>query len=250
MTHDTMSPSTASPDRELPLVEHLAELRARLVRSLLYIGICTVAAWIFYPQLFSFVSAPVTPYLKATNTAFLVTGPAEGFNLKMQISFLAGLIVSVPLLTSELWRFLVPALTQKERHAVMLVAPLSIVLFASGVALAYYILPIGFKWLLAQNPPNSTYMPNVSQTLLFILKMCLGFGVVFQLPVILMFLGKIGIVSSTMLKSYWRYAVVLMAIVAAVITPSNDAITMLFMCAPMIGLYLASIVLVRMVEKT
>ena len=108
---------------------------------------------------------------------------------------------------------------------------------------------MGIQWLVSQNPPGATFMPSVAQTLLFVSKMCLAFGLVFQLPVVLMFLAKVGIVDSRMLKAYWRQAVVVLAIVAAVVTPSADAFSMMLMCAPLILLYGLSIVLVRMVER-
>jgi sec-independent protein translocase protein TatC len=108
---------------------------------------------------------------------------------------------------------------------------------------------MGIKWLISQNPPEAKFMPSVQGTLLFILKMYLAFGLVFQMPVVLMFLGKAGLISSVTLRSYWRQAVVAIGILAAAITPSGDAFTMMMMCVPMIILYVLSIGLVRIVEK-
>ena len=235
-------------DRQLDLVEHLAELRSRLVRCVLYLGLAAIAGWVFYPFFFALLSKPVEPVLKG-GSKFLLTGVAEGFTIKMQVSVLVGAILAMPLLTLEGWKFVSPGLTRQERKGIRLVAPLSILLFASGVAVAYWILPVGIQWLVSQNPPGATFMPSVAQTLLFVSKMCLAFGLVFQLPVVLMFLAKVGIVDSRMLKAYWRQAVVVLAIVAAVVTPSADAFSMMLMCAPLILLYGLSIVLVRMVEQ-
>ena len=237
-----------SSDRQLDLVEHLAELRTRLVRSVLYVGLAAIAGWVFYPFFFALLSKPVAPVLKG-GSKFLLTGVAEGFSIKMQIALLTGVIMAMPLLTLEGWRFVSPGLTKKEKKGIRLVGPLSILLFAAGVCVAYTILPVGIQWLVSQNPPGATFMPSVAQTLLFVLKMCLAFGLVFQLPVVLMFLAKVGIVDSRMLKSYWRQAVVVLAIVAAVVTPSADAFSMMLMCAPLIVLYGLSIVLVKTVER-
>lgn len=179
----------------------------------------------------------------------MITGVAEGFSIKMQMSILVGLIIVVPLFVFELWGFIAPGLTPKERKSVRLVAPLSVILFVSGVTAAYFVLPAGINWLASQNPPDAKYMPTVQQTLLFILKMCLAFGLVFQMPVVLMFLAKVGVITSKTLISNWRYAVVAISITAAVVTPSNDAFTMSMMCAPMILLYILSIRLVRFVER-
>lgn len=236
-------------DKQLELIEHLTELRARLGRCVLYVGVGTIVGWIFYQSFFDLLSGPVMPYLKAHKSTFLLTGVAEGFTIKMQISFLVGLILAMPLISMEGWRFIAPGLTRQERKGVHLVGPLSILLFAGGVAAAYWVLPAGVAWFMGQNPKEAVFMPSVQGTLMFILKMCLAFGVVFQLPVVLMFLAKVGIVNSRMLMSHWRQAVVVLAIVAAVATPSNDAFSMAMMCVPLIVLYGLSIGLVKFVEK-
>lgn len=243
---EEMETEEPSSDKQLDLMEHLAELRNRLFRCIIYIALGAIVGWVFYPFFFEVLSGPVRPVLKGTS--FLLTGVLEGFSIKMQVSLLVGAIVAMPLITIEGWRFISPGLTKQERRGVRLVAPLSILLFVMGVVLAYWILPAGIGWLVSQNPPGATFMPSVAQTLLFVLKMCLAFGVVFQLPVVLMFLGKVGIVNSRMLKSYWRQAVVVLAIVAAVVTPSADAFSMMMMCVPMVVLYGLSILLVKMVE--
>lgn len=236
-------------DRQLELIEHLAELRSRIIRIAVYVSMGMVVGWIFYGYFFNLFSAPVMAYLKKSGSTFLLTGVAEGFTIKVQISLLIGIIIAMPFITWEGWRFVAPGLTRSERRAVQLVAPLSIFLFISGVVLAFVVLPVGIRWLISQNPPQAKFMPSVTQTLLFILKMYLAFGLVFQMPVILMFLAKVGLVSSGMLRSYWRQAIVAIGIVAAAITPSGDAFTMLVMCAPMCVLYLLSIGLVKLVER-
>jgi len=244
---EEMEPEEPSSDRQLDLMEHLAELRSRLFRCIIYIASGAIVGWVFYPFFFEVLSGPVRPVLKGTSS-FLLTGVLEGFSIKMQVSLLVGAIVAMPLITMEGWSFISPGLTKKERRGVRLVAPLSILLFVMGVVLAYWVLPAGIRWLVSQNPPGATFMPSVAQTILFVLKMCLAFGVVFQLPVVLMFLGKVGIVNSRMLKSYWRQAVVVLAIIAAVVTPSADAFSMMMMCVPMVILYGLSILLVKVVE--
>jgi sec-independent protein translocase protein TatC len=233
--------------KQADLFDHLAELRSRIMRGAIYVAVGALVGWVFYDFFFRLLSAPVKPCLKGTS--FLLTSVTEGFVIKMEVSLLVGLIITLPLITLEAWRFIAPGLTRTERKAVWLVAPLSILLFAAGVLLAYAILPVGIRWLVGQNPPGALFMPSVAQTLLFILKMCLAFGLVFQLPVVLMFLARVGLVSSGMLKTYWRQSVVAIGIIAAIVTPSSDAFSMLMMAAPMFGLYVLSIGLVRIVEK-
>lgn len=237
------------PKEPLELVDHLVELRARVIRCIIYIAVGTMIGWLLYNPMFQLISAPVRPYLEQTGSKFLLTGIAEGFAFKMQMAFIAGIIIVLPLITVELWLFIKPGLTRSEQRAVLLVAPLSIFLFFAGVAASYYVLPVGVQWLISQNPPEATFMPSVTQTLLFILKMILAFGLIFQMPVILIFLARIGIVNSGMLKKYWRHAIVGIGVTAAIATPSSDAMTMIMMCVPMLFLYLLSIGLVTLVQK-
>lgn len=236
-------------DKEQGLIEHLSELRSRIFRCLIYVGIGMIVGWIVSGDVYSILKSPIMPVLKSSDTTFISTDILEGFMVKMQMSLLVGVILSLPLLMLEGWGFIAPGLTREERKGVWLVAPLSVLLFIAGVLVAYYILPTGVGWLISQNFSGVKFMPKVQQTILFILKMCLAFGLVFQLPVILMFLGRIGVINSRMLRSYWRHAFVILAIVSAIVTPSNDAFSMLMMCVPLLGLYMISIWLVRIVER-
>jgi len=236
--------------RELGLVEHLTELRSRIIRSLIYVTVGTVAGWcLLYPAFFKALSEPVALYLSKHGGSFLITGVADGFFIKMQMSVLIGIMLAFPLISWEGWAFVSPGLTREEKKGLWLVAPLSILLFVGGVAAGYWVLPAGINWLAEQNPPGAVYMPSVQQTVTFILKMCLAFGLAFQMPVVLMFLAKVGIINSALMKKYWRQAVVGISIVAAVITPSNDWFSMTMMCIPMIVLYALSIGLVRAIER-
>ncbi|HUV03827.1 MAG TPA: twin-arginine translocase subunit TatC [Armatimonadota bacterium] len=239
-----------SSEKQLELVDHLAELRNRIIRCIVYVGLGMVVGWVFYGSFFKLLSAPVMRFLERSGSSFLLTGVAEGFTIKVQISLLVGIIIALPLITMEGWGFIAPGLTKSERRAVKLVMPLSILLFVSGVVLGYFVMPAGIKWLISQNPPSAKFMPQVASTLLFILKMYLAFGLVFQMPVVLMFLAKAGLISSRTLKSYWRQAVVALFIIAAAVTPSGDAFTMMMLCVPMVVLYVLSIGLVKLVERS
>ncbi|MBI2843096.1 MAG: twin-arginine translocase subunit TatC [Armatimonadetes bacterium] len=237
-------------DREAELSEHLQELRARLIRSILYVGVGAVAAWFLYRWIYGFLTAPVSHILETINTKFLLTHVAEGFMIRCQISLIAGLILAAPLITFEIWGFVAPALTKEEKRPIRWIAPLCIVLFAFGVGTAYFILPAAMEFFLSPSfiPSGAEIRPSVATTIIFIAKMLLAFGIVFEMPIVLLFLGKLGIVNSKMLKSSWRYAVVAIAVVAAVATPSSDAFSMMAMAVPLIVLYAISILLVKLVE--
>jgi sec-independent protein translocase protein TatC len=234
-------------EREMELWEHLAELRGRIIRSLGYLAVGMVIAWIFYDPLQIFLTAPLKSVLP--NTKYLYTNITQPFMVRMQVSLVAGLIMALPLVTLELWGFVGPGLTPEEKRGFHLVVPLSLFFFILGVTIAYVILPSAFAWFASFLRPEDLLQQNPLMYVSFVVKMLLAFGVVFQLPVILMFLAWVGIVSSKMLKQNWRTAIVLTSVVGAAATPSNDPGSMLMMAVPLAGLYFASIWLVQMVER-
>lgn len=236
-------------EKRAELVEHLSELRNRLIRSILYVCVGAVVAWVFYDWLFRLLTRPMLPILKKMDSKFLLTNFPEGFMIQMQICLVAGLILTLPLVTWELWGFVAPGLTTNEKRPFKWIAPLSIVLFLMGVVLCYFILPAAFKWFALYVPKNAELRPSVQQSILFTVKMLFAFGVTFELPVVLMLLGKVGIVNSRMLRANWRTCVVAVSVMAAIATPSNDAFSMLCMAIPLVFLFLFSIFLVWLVEE-
>lgn len=207
-----------------------------------------IICWFFYDRIFTFLTAPAMKVFGPQHIKFQMTAITEGFMLKMKICLISGLILALPLVTTEAWGFVSPALTKSEKRPLMWIAPLSIVLFIMGVSLCYYIMPVAVDWFLGQKSPNTEFHPFVSQNLIFLVMMLLAFGLCFELPIVLMFLGKIGIINSRMMKTYWRQAIVITAIVAAVATPSNDALSMLMLAVPMCILFVLSIFLVKIIE--
>ncbi len=239
----------SSDNNGLTVIDHLEELRSRLVRVLVYSLIFSAIVWSAYDFFFNLLAYPVIGAMKKSATNFLITGVAEGFSIKLQISAIFGIIMAFPLIMAELWSFISPALKPKERKWALIVAPFSILLFISGVLLAYMILPVGIEWLISQNPPQSQFMPSLSETLLFVAKMELAFGIMFQMPILIVFLANAGLIKSWMLRKFWREAIVLICIVVAVITPTADAFTMIMMSLPMILLYFGTVEIVRVIEK-
>lgn len=236
-------------EKTAELYDHLAELRSRLVRSIIYIIIGTAVAWFFYQSLFSLLTRPMTAVMSKIGAKFLLTSFPEAFMVQIQICLVAGLIIVSPLVTLEIWGFISPALTRNEKRPLIWCVPLAIILFASGVALCYSILPTAFQWFASYIPKAAEVKPTLQHSIRFTAFMLLAFGVMFELPVVLMLLAKVGIVDSKMLRDNWRYAVVIVSIVAAMATPSNDAFTMLTMAIPVVILYFASILLVKLIEK-
>lgn len=239
---------TKDAEKRAELVEHLAELRTRLVRSFIYVVVGATAAWFLYEQVFSLLTRPMADVLTKIDAKFLLTGFPEAFLIRIQICVVSGLILVLPLVTTEVWGFISPGLTREERRAIKWIAPLSTVLFAGGVVLCYTILPMAFKWFASYVPPGAELRPSVQASVLFTVKMLLAFGVVFELPIVLMLLAKVGIVDSRLLRENWRVAMLGVTIVAAVATPSGDAFSMMMMAVPVAMLYFMSILLVKMIE--
>jgi sec-independent protein translocase protein TatC len=233
-------------DGQMELMEHLAELRTRIFRAVLYIIIGMVLTFSLFPVIFGLLSRPVDAVLH--DKGFIVVNNiTDAFLLRMQICFVSGLMVAFPLVVLELWGFIAPALTAHERKPIAYLAPFSVLLFLAGVAIGYACLPITYQWMgsFIEDIPNAQLMQNAQQYVLLTLKVLLGFGVSFQLPLILLFLAQVGLITADLMIKYWRHAVVICSIFAAVLTPSADPLTMLMMGIPLAGLYLLSIVLVR-----
>jgi sec-independent protein translocase protein TatC len=240
--------------KEMELWEHLAELRTRMIRSLLYVGVGMIVAWNLYPWLWKIIMAPADQAMKRIGGEWVYRHMTSAFMAQFQVSLVGGLIIALPLMTLELWGFIAPGLTRTERRGFYACVPLSLFFFAVGVACGYFSLPMAFGYFATFFMPGAAgggfkLQQDPIQYLMFVMKMLLGFGLVFQLPVILMFLGYIGAVTSATLKAQWRIALVVCSVVAAVVTPSPDAMTMLMMTAPLCLLYLASIWMVAIVEK-
>lgn len=236
-------------EKRAELTEHLTELRARLIRSIVYLVAGTIIAWYFYDWLYFMLTKPLQDVLYALNTKPMMTSITEPFMIKMQICLVAGLIIMSPMVVMEVWGFISPGLTRHEKRPLMWTIPLAVILFLAGITLCYSILPMGFRWFASYIPKGADLRPSLMGSILFTAKMLLAFGVVFELPILLMLLAKVGIVNAKMLKENWRTAMVVVSIIAAVATPSNDALTMLMMAVPVAILYFLSIGLVKVVEK-
>ncbi|MCC6444760.1 MAG: twin-arginine translocase subunit TatC [Armatimonadetes bacterium] len=236
-------------DREMDLIDHLAELRSRIIRSLLYLLLTTFGCWFFFQPLYSLLMRPIHIAFGPKVGEIVYLNFTEPFFVQFQICLVAGVIVAMPLLLGEVWGFIVPALTRQERRWALMVLPFAAFLFFMGVALAYFIFPGAIGWFLSFLPSDARVLQSPLRYVTFLIKMCLAFGLVFQLPLILMFLASVGVISSELMKQQWRGAIVSLAIVAAVLTPSNDAFTMLMMAVPLVILFATSIGLVQLVER-
>lgn len=232
-------------DKELDLMEHLGELRSRLLKSISAVGICMLLTWHFAQQLLDILSAPIVNEISRAGGK-LVTGDAtEGFRLYLQISLIAAIILAIPIIIYQAWAFIEPALTKKERRYGITIVPFSVVLFFTGATIGFFLTPLFFRFFLQFQPPNSVAFWSFGSAASLLGKMLLVFGICFQVPVVTIFLNKIGLLSRNWMIEYWRHVVVVMFVVVAIITPTWDPITLCAAATPPCLLYGLSIWIVK-----
>jgi sec-independent protein translocase protein TatC len=241
-----------------PLIEHLTELRSRLIFSVLAFLICMVCVFPFSKYIFNFLAMPITELLAVQNEAndLIFTGLQQGFMVNVKISFFGGFIVSFPFVGFQVWRFIAPGLYKKEKLAFLPFLIASPLLFIIGAAFAYFVvLPLAFNFFLSfqnttdlNNLVGIKYLGTINEYLSLTMRFILAFGICFQLPVLLTLMGKAGLVSSVSLIRIRKYAIVSILIIAAIVTPP-DVITQIILFSVVYSLYEISILLVKLVEK-
>ena len=237
----------------MELTEHLGELRSRIIRIGLYIVVGATACYYKFQLLYGFLFRPMYVAMAGSKLEWKVvfSNFTEAFFVVLQVSFFAGLILASPFVIAELYGFISPALTKEEKKPLRYVVPMSVVLFAMGVSLAYWTASFAIVWFVdyVRLFPNGALYQDPKAYVMFMLKMMGMFGLVFQLPVLLSFLAWVGMLTAGGMKRTWRHAVLVISVVGLIVTPSNDMFTMLMMIIPVIILYLGSIILVGFIEK-
>ena len=266
MSTATQKKNQLTDDEEIeasraPLLEHLAELRNRLMTAMGAVVIGFVICFIFVDPIFMFMVQPFQtamavahPERAGESIQLINTGAFGFFSVKMQIALFGGIVFAFPVIAWQAYAFIAPGLYRKERAAVapfLLAAP---IMFALGGAFVFYVaMPFALNFALTQEvtsgPVQVTYLPKVEEYMGLVTTLVLAFGLMFQLPVVLSLLGRIGIVSSSLLQKGRRYAIVGIAAFSALVTP-NDVISMFVMAVPVYLLYEISIWIVTAMEKT
>ncbi len=236
-------------DRQ-PLTEHLGELRDRLIKCAYAIFICGGIAWFFSAEIFDLIRMPIEPYLNNTNGGLMFTHPMDKFMAHVKVSMLAGLVFSCPVWLFQIWKFVAPGLYAHEQKYAAGFIISGTMLFVTGVLFVYYLVfPAAFKFLLGFGGDVDKPLITISEYLSFFITTTLVFGISFELPLIIVLLGLIGLVDATMLRKNRRYAIVLLALVSAVVTPP-DMLSMIMLLVPLLFLYEVSIlVLVAFARK-
>ena len=226
------------------LKPHIADLRKRLTISTITVVVMFFACFSFYEPILEWMMAPVKHALPV-GTSMIAVEIQETFFTAMKVAFFAGFIISLPVIFWQLWLFLAPGLYDHEKKLVIPFVFFATLMFLLGASFAYYIVvPIGFDFLIAFGNSVVNVLPSIGKYVGFFTKLMMGFGIAFELPVITFFLAKIGIVNDQMLKDFFRYAVVLIFIISAILTPP-DVISQVLMAAPLLILYGVSIYIAK-----
>jgi sec-independent protein translocase protein TatC len=237
----------------MTLIEHLEELRWRLLRMVIAFAIATTVAWFLFDQILSFLTQPLLELPVATQIIakgkLIFTAPQEAFFIRLKVVSATGLALALPVILWQLWRFVTPGLYAHERRYALPFVLVATALFAAGVAVAFGMLPATLKVLTSFAGTDLVIVPRASEYLSFLLLLIAAFGLAFELPVVLMGLTLAGVISTATLRKGRRVAYVVMMVIAAVVTPTPDPINMLLLAVPLILLYEATILIARVLKK-
>ena len=242
-------------DGTMTLIEHLRELRSRIVRSVVAIILATIVSFFFYNQIFELLTKPFTTTVnqlardEGLEAQLTLTGVADAFTLQLKTCLVAGIVISSPYWLYQIWAFIVPGLHPRERRWTRVFAAIAGPLFLLGVAIGYYVLPKGLSILLDFTPADVSNLIEVSRYLSFTLRMLLVFGIAFEIPLFVVLLNLAGVVTGRQLGRFRAWIILGTFIFAAVATPSTDPISMLFLAIPMTLLFLLSEIIARLIDR-
>src|SRR5882672_10054183 len=228
---------------KMSFLEHLDELRKRIVNSCIAIAVCVVGGFYWISQIVNFILAPTRKALPA-GVKLIYTQPGEAFSLYVQIALIMGVVLAAPYIMLQVWLFIAPGLYLNEKKFAIPFVLFTTLGFVSGAAFNHYIaFPFMMAFFASFNTPELAFMPKLDDVFGLYSKMLIGMGIVFQMPAVVFFLAKMKILTAGFLASNLKYAVLIIFIAAAVITPSGDMMTQTIFAAPMVGLYLLSILI-------
>jgi len=228
-------------DKKMSLIEHLEELRRRFIICILVVIGCSIFSYFYADKILAILKRPFPHSL-------VFISPQEPFIITLKIAIFGGIIFALPMIIYQAWQFISSGLKEKEKRYLLLYTPFSLLLFLSGAGFAYFVaIPVGLRFLLSFGASSLEPMISISRYLSFITLMIFSFGIVFELPLVSLFLVKIGIVSPQFLAKKRKIAIIAIFVLAALLTPSIDAFTQILLAVPLLILYELSIWLAKMV---
>ena len=236
-------------DTPMPLTAHLAELRLRLIWCLLALTVGFIVCYALSDRIVAALQSPFTLVGQPVKVPLQIIAPAEAFMTYIKVSLIAGLFLVLPVMLHQLWKFVAPGLLEHEKKYTVPFLVGAAVLFYSGGAIFYLVLPFIITFLLSFAKGDIRALLSVGFYVTFCVRLMIAFGLVFQLPIVVVFLTQLGLLSSRLLVRYFRHSVVLIFILAAMLTPGSDPLVLLFMVLPMLLLYGLSIVAAKGVER-
>jgi sec-independent protein translocase protein TatC len=244
----TVADQEKDTEDKIPFTAHLEELRRRLIISFIAVGVGFVVSYAFKEKLFQILTHPLIAVMKQGET-LIYTGLPEAFFTFLKVSFLSGLMIASPVIIYQFWMFVAPGLYAREKRLLLPIVFLSTIFFVGGALFGYFIVfPFGFKFFLGFATETIRPLPSMKEYLSFSSKLLLAFGLVFELPLAITFLARLGIVSVAFLKKNRKYAILLFFVGAAILTPP-DVVTQVMMALPLMLLYEISIIGARMFGK-
>jgi len=233
---------------QMSFLDHLEELRKRIINSLIAIGVAFGACWWLADRLFRMVSRPI---LRAGVPSLVVSSPTEGFNLELKLAVMAAIFLAAPFILGQVWLFISPGLYKHERRYALPFIFFSSLLFVLGGVFGYFVaFPFALQFLIEwEKNMGATVLINASEYFDLFIMVELGLAVIFEIPAVIFVLSRIGLVSGPFLLRNTRYAILVSAVVAAIITPTTDIPNMMMMMIPMIGLYLLGVMVAYVFGK-
>jgi sec-independent protein translocase protein TatC len=239
----------------MPLLDHLRELRKRIMRAAFFIFIFSILGFVYYDQIITTLAEPVCDLKLAQSSgsnncgSLFISGVLGPLNLQVKVAFLTGVIISAPFWLYQLWAFIAPALHRKERRKSVLFIIAATPFFTLGAALAYYILPIAIKVLFGFTPDSLNNLVRFDDYLSFVLRIILIFGLAFELPVFLVSLNLIGVLSGKAILKPWRFAIFGITLFVAAFSPTADPLSMAALALPLILFYFGAGGIALLVDK-
>ena len=239
-------PNRERSEAQMTIIEHLDELRSRIIKVGIVFFVAAVVAWFFRVQIYDALLAPAGSELHGK---LYVTGVTEQIISDLKLALYAAFVVTIPVLLYQIWAFVAPAVGEVSRWFTYVLVAMASSLFLAGVAFGYFVvLPVGINVLLGWAPDRYQIIPTPTKYLAFVTRFLFAFGLVFELPAATYVMAKLGIINAPLLSKYRRHAIIVNAVLAAALTPSPDPFSMLLMMGPMLLMYEISIIIARRVN--